>query len=749
MLDTLVKPVRVEHSLPTFALVGSAASGKTTVAKRLAYDLAARGHLVCWFRRAFYPNVQGLLSDFFRELVGVAGKPKRIFFFIDDHLGLGSISVQAIAANAQAHGIRCTFVLVARTSDQKTHERHEISGPLDLVRDFQLQDQLDAQEMEALPNYLVSLGIFADKETARQEIGNAPSRSTSDTLGLLYWLLPKTRESIQASIREEYLRLGERAGLSRVIIGTYNKTTAFLRQAYAMVAVSDHYRTPVPIEVLVSALDIPYRDWMDAVGTDGPAWGLLYAEPSSDGETIAYRPRNSVVTGILVETINGGKLAHSGEVEQLLTLLGACTGTSPVYREFCVNILVPRSKLTDLEYADGLQLYDAAISALPLQDRTLQHQKGLWIKDKGNDSLLAMEVLETALTANIYPYTTRGEAEEHIHTSLAATILDASDLGQIDLQEAIPKILQHLDRARSESFFNPRAVHVQANVMLRLVTKLEDRESADTYHLLNQALIAVDSTLLVLRNPLRDKRDRPNKDIEFLEGISGKLYERILPLDQLKESALELWRRFKRQEGFVIAGRKLFHLAQEKNSGTAYNQAFVYCQQAIADVQAESQAPSADLCAIAVCIYYEWNINRYDGKSLARRIDWAMLDELSRAVLQSTKYSGDPFYKFVCAVALAQQGKWADARLLFAQIRKVGIPNDQLYDVRAVLLDDEGIRKRVQGIITGDDEKKYLKVDELHSDFYVNRNERWPNPGEIAHGYIGFPFAGPLAVQSL
>jgi hypothetical protein len=96
------------------------------MAKRLAYDLAARGHLVCWFRRAFYPNVQGLLSDFFRELAGVVGKPKRIFFFVDDPLGLGSISGQAIAANAQTHGIRCAFVLVARTSDQKTHERHEL-----------------------------------------------------------------------------------------------------------------------------------------------------------------------------------------------------------------------------------------------------------------------------------------------------------------------------------------------------------------------------------------------------------------------------------------------------------------------------------------------------------------------------------------------------------------------------------------------------------------------------------------------
>jgi hypothetical protein len=56
---------------------------------------------------------------------------------------------------------------------------------------------------------------------------------------------------------------------------------------------------------------------------------------------------------------------------------------------------------------------------------------------------------------------------------------------------------------------------------------------------------------------------------------------------------------------------------------------------------------------------------------------------------------------------------------------------------------------RVQGAITGDGERKYLKVDELRMDFYVSRDEHWPNPGEIAHAYVGFAFAGPLAIQGL
>ena len=126
-----------------------------------------------------------------------------------------------------------------------------------------------------------------------------------------------------------------------------------------------------------------------------------------------------------------------------------------------------------------------------------------------------------------------------------------------------------------------------------------------------------------------------------------------------------------------------------------------------------------------------------------------MLYDLAHAVIQSPKYAGDQFYKFVSAVALVQQGRWSDAKLLFAQIRKAGIPSEQLYDARAVLLDDGGIRMRVQGTITGEGERKYLKVDELRTDFYVSRDEHWPNPGEIAHAYVGFAFAGPLAIQNL
>ena len=148
-------------------------------------------------------------------------------------------------------------------------------------------------------------------------------------------------------------------------------------------------------------------------------------------------------------------------------------------------------------------------------------------------------------------------------------------------------------------------------------------------------------------------------------------------------------------------------------------------------------------------VYYDWNVNRYDNRVGGRQIDWPRLLVLAETVLNTAKYSGDPFYKFVSALALVEQNEWPKAEPIFAQIRRAQIPNQHLFEPRAVLLDDQGIRKRVQGIITGDADKHYLKVEGFGRDFLLSRYENWPRQDEIAHAYIAIAFAGPLAIQSV
>ena len=750
IFDGVTRQLPSSTSYNTHVIIGNTASGKTTLVKRLAYDLAQKNYFVLWFKPTLFPNATALLNQLFRQVYQLLNKSKqKAYFFVDDILGLGSISLNNIIRAAQTTNIDGNFILSARTVDWKTSDLNQYSNDLLIAKEFVLPDGFDAQELQALPNYLVSLKVASNKSEADKDIKRFSTGLAGDTLGLLYWLIPNTRQYIESGIKDEFNRLKVRAGLSNVIIGGINRTTDFLRRAYAFVAVADHYKTPLPMEVLVSALGVTYGEWIEAIGKDGPAWGLLYGEPSINDDTTCYRPRNSIITNTLIESINGGKLAHSGEVNLLLDLIKGCDGTNSIYREFCVSILVPHTKIQHLNYIDGLSLYDAALNALPQEDRTLKHQKGLWIKNKGNDPLLAAEVMIEALRSSSYPYTSRGEADEHIHTSVAAAFLEAADSGKLDVEDAKYKIIEHLDKARSSTFFNTNAVHVQANTILRLMPKLAGIDSADTLQLLNQALLSVDSTLSIIRHPYAGKLNRPDKDIEMLEKISGEIFGQVATIDELELRAEELWHDYGRQDGFVISARRRHYLARHKDTGTAYNEAFKYCKQLIDMISLKGNSVSADLYAVATDVYFGWNINRVNKTNSPRTIDWNILLEYCKGTLSSERYNSDPLYKFISALALAHLKDWDTADAIFSQIRKLPLPAKHAHKIRAALLDTDGTLKKWQGEITGGRNYKYAKVSLLTPDFNLSTYDRWPNVGETVHFYIGFSFFGPLGVMHL
>ena len=403
-------------------LHGRAASGKTVLLKHLALELAKAGELVVWLRRSSLGESPSTIRLFLESVArSRAFRGKHVMFFMDDPPHFTSLQARDLVAAARGTEVKVTLVAAFRTTDWKTRDRSDLLHSFTLAAEESLLDELDDQEWQQFTSYLVAIGIAADAEAAATMMRAVKTRHAQDTLSVLYWLLPQTKGMITSSVRDEFFRLGSYAWLADFVEGAKQQSTALLKSAYEMVAVADHYRAPLPVEILVNALEVGYDRWLGASASEGPVWGLLYAENSEDGETICYRTRNDIVTKILIEAINGGSFGHAGELRVLSKLLGACHGSQPVYREFCVSILVGNESFERLEYQEGLQLFETATKALPYMDRTLTHHKGLWIKNKGQDPITATKVLEEALTTSIYPYTRRVEIDEHIHTSLAAT----------------------------------------------------------------------------------------------------------------------------------------------------------------------------------------------------------------------------------------------------------------------------------------------------------------------------------------
>ena len=117
---------------------------------------------------------------------------------------------------------------------------------------------------------------------------------------------------------------------------------------------------------------------------------------------------------MILETVNAGALGRTGEIRILRELLRACDSSHPTYREFCLSILL-RGRIHGLSYEDGLSLFDTALDALPLQDKTLKHHRGRWIRRHGNP-IVAEQALEEALHTADYPHAMKAEADEHIFT---------------------------------------------------------------------------------------------------------------------------------------------------------------------------------------------------------------------------------------------------------------------------------------------------------------------------------------------
>jgi hypothetical protein len=724
------------------AVIGPAASGKTMLLKRLSLDLARAGNVVLWLTPWAIPDRGRVLNHIFDVIAGAsAAKGKRIVVVIDDPVGCGALTREVTAA-AKSAEVSYFLLTAVRTTDWLTWDRGLVTGNAADVEQAELHDDLDEAEWAALPEYLTRLGIARDASDAVAQIDAQKRRGITDTLSVLYFLLPHTRGTIAGSVRQEYSRLDDPRGLRQFLIGGIEASSGLLKKAYEFVAVANHYRANLPMEVLVAALRVDYQSWVDATPARSAAWGFLYPIESEELQTVVYRTRNEVVTSLVVEMLNGGHLGHSGELPIMRALLEACgRGSNPAYLDFCRRVLVPYDKLRTLSYEEGLQLYETAATSLRYPDRTLLHHHGLWIKNQGKDPIKAITVLTKALDCPPSPQSTSYEADEHIHNSLAAANLDAIKKGRLAAEDGKGRILGHVAKARSADFFNAQSVHVEANLIAELIDQIPSGQPADLLSLLNRAVSDIDRTLLTL-NGLAKESPRYVRDIEMLQDKKAQLLQKVNTVEELEALAEQVWGQFRSQEGFVLVVRKMFALAMDK--GKKFDRPFVYAQRKIGEVETAGETPSPALVGVAAEVYYSWQMQRVKFGA-AGGINWRLLADYTSTLLAGTDLAQEPFYRYLNGLSLAHLDDWPEATAAFAQLRKGGLPRHVTWARQDQLRDDEGNVRVVQGTVKEVGDRRYLFVEQLQRDFYASRTGRWPRPGQIAFATIDFTYSGPTA----
>jgi hypothetical protein len=208
-----------------------------------------------------------------------------------------------------------------------------------------------------------------------------------------------------------------------------------------------------------------------------------------------------------------------------------------------------------------------------------------------------------------------------------------------------------------------------------------------------------------------------------------------------------LWEQFGRQDGFVMVARRLYGVAQSTGRGGDYNSAFAYLAERIERVSAKREIPSGRLQEVAVHVYYSWKVHRgVDAAPLADALSWDWFLRTIEAVIRSSDVGPSAFYTYMRALAQCHLDNWAAGLASFGELRREG--GGDVWTPRDFLLSNDGRPRQVQGEVKlGSERRLYLYVPDLRRDFHARKGDLWPRPGEIAHAYVTFAFAGPGAVR--
>jgi hypothetical protein len=728
-----------------YVLRGEAGTGKTCAMKEAASLLAKDGVLCLWVNRLPLESAQNLIRGLIADLSVIVNSSKnspstRAAIFLDESWS-ARIDPADLVSEVDAKSLPIAVVVSFRNSELMADTGIAFPIPVKVDLEIELSMALDDAEREALPEVLLRIGAAANFDEARRRTASVNGRNASDVLCTLWFLVPETRSSISNSIEDEYFALGGVGVLVQRIAENAERMSEKAKIAYECAAVCSDLQTGMPTEILVRAMGVNYDEWLDMCVEGRPLWGLLY--PDNDGRNgqTVYWTRNDVVTRILIDLVNGG-FGHAGEVRILAGLIEACSIGTAVYRGFLVDLLVRnRKKLSDrFTLEQGIELFEKARSSLPHPDKTIEHQYGLWLKDKGAATEKAHKQLLNALDTPDYPMADTAERAEHIHTSIAAVVVSQARDGERSAESAVAAVNEHLRLAQSPSFFNPHTTHVFANLLLELA-HMQDASSDRKVQLqaVGEALATIERTFQIIGASGRGSQ-KYAKDVEMLGTVQEKLLNSFCDDEELQTAADELFAKGGSQVGYVVLCRRKLMNAARSRRGRDYKQVKDCLDRCCEKIREAHGVPGERLVAVRVDLYIRWQIQGARGP-----VDWLRLYNDLDVVCQSAVYKDDMIKLFYMAVVLFHLDRAPDANVFFHRLRVLASPKTVKHASRCFLLGKEGLPKRVQGKLRQSHERWYVEAPEYGTDFLLRDRGQNIIDGRDVHCYVGFTFLGPFA----
>lgn len=733
-------------ALENVTVLGEAGVGKTTLLKRVAVDLASEGKVVLWCRRSLSGSWARQFRQMSNELSALLRRNENrhleLVLVCDDPWALRLDASELMGCFDKFQG-KVVFIFALRNSDYFTSDGPSPSSPPPPAYEVEVPYELSNEELQGLARMLVVIGAFPDLRSAAAAVAAIPSPHAKDILCSLWYLVPETKSQLASSLEDQYRRL-DVAGQSISSFAQHAASASHVaRRAYELVTVTSNLDIDLPIEVIVRALKVDYAEWLDVARDGRPLWGLLYDDKNEDETTIVYRTRNEVVTQVLLDLVNGG-VGHAGEFQILKELISACDGGSAVYRNFVLDVLLrSKQKLArTLTYEQGLELFVLAQATLPYQDRVLEHHKGVWMAQVGRDFKAAYSQFERALETETYPGADRDAPVEHIHTSMAAAVVQLVRAHEQARETGMEVVRTHLRYASTPTFFNPHTSHVAANLLFEMAKQNGVlQQDAVGLGAIAEALQEIEKAMQLIGARGRG-HFRFQKSLHILDELKREIIGSLPDIEVMKDVAADVFARTKSQTGFEAVARALLAQATHVDKGRAFNALQTYIKECEQSVRQQGQALSIEMRSVRADLLIRWRVQRPSGP-----IDWNQLRDDLDAVTATGRYRDDVVKRFYLGVALFHLADVTNARAKFSELRRAVLsPTLRPNDIRCLLLGKEGRPRRVQCTLERGHAGFYANIPELGTDVPVQSPPSDAGPGATTHCYVGFSFHGPTAV---
>ena len=722
---------------------GESGVGKTTLLKRVALELSDSQTFVFWLNYAQHGRAQYVirrLIDHINKLIEKQGEVIWRFVFVIDDPNSGGLHLSGVAQCFDRATFPFALLSAFRNSDFYLGGEVGSDLPIPDARVLEVDELLDEKEIALLPGVLSGINATETSDAASRLVADNIDRNARDILCSLWYLLPATREYLKDSLRDEYQRLGRFSdSVSALASAAHANAGQVAKSAYEAVTVCSELGVRLPIEVLVSSLEIDYDEWVDMTAQGRPLWGLLYDVESDQGDTIWYETRNHIVTKVLLDLVNGA-VGHAGELRVLRKLFDGCNAGSLVYRNFIVQVLVDRKDELEKRYSytDVRDLFERARSSLPHEDRLLEHHLGILIGRYDPDKRKAHQQLLKALSAEEYPQVSRRTQVEHIHTSIANNVVIQVRQGDISVEDGLKDVTTHLNEAGSGSRFDAHHAHVSGKMLLELATMVGSGETEASLAAFQESLSEIERGFQFLGASPRVSHDR-DKSVEMLTALQRTVLTSLPDASDLEGVAASMLERDGSLVGYEVLARSLLSSATQTGRGRDYNKVWDLLEDIKERAQDARVAFSFSLVKIKIDLIIRWRIQRAIGT------DWVALKEDFEVLLNANRLADDVLRLFYYAVTLYHCDEIGSANAVFGSLSRMTLQKYDPYQIRCYYTGRVERPLHLQCEITQQAGRYYANLRQVGSEVRIRRRDQKRASKGPSHVYLGFSLSGPRA----